>query len=103
MGGSIALVVERAGKFSKLAYAYNMEQEKKHCAINRFLALGGKYQKYSSHKEAYPVFVDDTCAIFDSNSRAVIFGGTVGSAHEHDDQSGTKGQPASSTSPNQAA
>merc|ERR1712113_360336 len=63
--GSISMVIERAGKFSKLAYAYNKEQEGKICAIDRFLALGGKYQKYGNHQEAYPAFIDDMCTIFD--------------------------------------
>jgi len=83
--GSISMVVERAGKFSKLAYAYNKEQEEKICAISRFLALGGKYKKYADHKAAYPAFIDDVCSIFDSNSRAKIFGDTGTSAGKQDE------------------
>lgn len=89
--GSIAMVIERAGKFSKLAFAYNSEQERKYCAITRFLALGGKYQQYSTHKEAYPVFVDDYCSIFESNSRAKIFGGTIGDGHDDSQGDGDGG------------
>jgi len=77
---SICLVIERAGKFSKLAFAYNSEQERKVCALDRFIALGGQYSKFSSHKEAYPSFVDEMCVIFQGNSRAHIFGGSIQSA-----------------------
>jgi len=74
---SICLVIERAGKFSKLAFAYNNEQERKICALDRFIALGGHYAKFSNHKEAYPSFVDEMCNIFSGNSRACIFGGSA--------------------------
>lgn len=93
LAGSIAMVVERAGKFSKLSYAYNKEQEQKDGAIGRFLALGGKYRRYTSHKDAYPGFIDDMWNIFECNSRAKIFGGVMNSENDQ-----SEGQPAASNS-----
>lgn len=87
--GSISMVVERAGKFSKLAFAYNNEQELRICTLLRFLALGGSYKQYSSHSEAYPVFVNDMAVTLLMNSRAKIFGSVVdtgaGAADENKD------------------
>merc|ERR1712048_712266 len=76
--GSIAMVVERAGKYSRLAYAYNNEQEQKLIAINNFIGLAGKYAEHHTLSEAYPSFVDDMGRIFAQNSRASIFGSSSG-------------------------
>eukprot|EP00931_Biecheleriopsis_adriatica_P118351 TRINITY_DN93786_c0_g1_i1.p1 TRINITY_DN93786_c0_g1~~TRINITY_DN93786_c0_g1_i1.p1 ORF type:complete len:243 (-),score=26.29 TRINITY_DN93786_c0_g1_i1:238-903(-) len=78
--GSIAMVVERAGKYAKLAHAYNYEAEMKLNALTRFLALGGPFKRYKSHTEAYPQFMDEVAHFLEVNSRARIFGQEVGSS-----------------------
>merc|ERR1711974_129304 len=71
-------VVERAGKFSRLAYAYNIEQERKIAEMSRWLAMAGRYHHYSTHREAYPDFVDHMMDIFMDSSRAKIYGEETG-------------------------
>eukprot|EP00929_Paragymnodinium_shiwhaense_P047820 TRINITY_DN24264_c0_g1_i6.p1 TRINITY_DN24264_c0_g1~~TRINITY_DN24264_c0_g1_i6.p1 ORF type:complete len:117 (-),score=17.91 TRINITY_DN24264_c0_g1_i6:336-686(-) len=81
---SICLVVERAGKFSQLAFSYNSEYERKVAATQRFLALSGPYSQFGSLKEAYPSYMDSMAQIGLDVSRARIFGsGLEGGGHGH--------------------